>query len=392
MKAQEPILTQKLLWLMTLGAAFVVANNYYCQPLLGDIAREFSISESEANKVATVTIFGYAMGLLLLVPLGDKFDKKKLITLDFVIIIAALIVFGLSQSVILMMVSGFVIGFSCVVPQMFVPLVAQLSRTEDRNKNIGIVMSGLLIGILGSRTISGVLSHYLDSWRQVYFLAAGAMFLLWICILWILPHIMPTFTGTYKELYQSIIVLIKKRPDLRLAAVRGGLSLASFQAFWTTLIFYLERPPYEVGSEVAGLLGLVGIGGALSASYVGKIAGKVSNNTLIVGSTLLMIIAWLFFGFLGASYMFLIIGIFVLDIGLQSLHVTNQTIIFAKNPEATNRLNTVYMTSYFVCGSIGALAAGKAWEAYQWNGVVGVGLFFVILLLIVDLFSRKENE
>lgn len=377
---------------MTIGSALVVANNYYNQPLLGEIAREFLITEAEANRVATITIFGYAMGLLFLVPLGDKYDKKTIISIDFILIIGSLVLFGLSTSVSMLMFSGFVIGFSCVVPQMFVPLVAQLSEPQERNKNIGIVMSGLLIGILGSRTISGLLNQYLDSWRQVYFLAAMVMFILWVCILWMLPRITPTFIGTYKSLYKSIGVLIKERPDLRLAAIRGGLSLASFQALWTTLTFLLERPPYYAGSDIAGLLGLVGIGGALSASYVGKIAGRVSNSTLIVISTLLLMGGWLFFGLWGASYAGLIIGIFILDIGLQSLHVTNQTIIFSKNPEATNRLNTVYMTSYFVGGSIGAFLGGKAWEAFGWSGVVAVGLFFVVLLLFIHLFSIETKK
>lgn len=387
---QSP-LTKKLLWLMTIGACLVVANNYYNQPLLGEIAREFQISEAEANQVATVTIFGYAMGLLLLVPLGDKFDKKILLGIDFVFIILSLIAFGLSTNLLVLMISGFVIGFSSVVPQMFVPLVAQLSDKKERNKNIGIVMSGLLIGILGSRTISGLLNQYLDSWRHVYFLAAAVMFILWIFILRLLPNIKPTFYGKYKELWQSIIVLIKSRSDLRLAAIRGGLSLASFQAFWTTLTFFLEKEPYQAGSDVAGILGLVGIGGALSASYVGKIAGRVSNNSLILISTLLMIAAWFFFGFWGVSYAGLIIGIFILDIGLQSLHVTNQTIIFSKNPEATNRLNTVYMTSYFVSGSIGAFLGGRAWESFGWNGVVVTGLFFVVVLLVVHLYSIRKK-
>lgn len=390
LEARQAPLTQSLLWLMTIGACLVVANNYYNQPLLGEIAREFSVTEAVANRVATITIFGYAMGLMLLVPLGDKFDKKMLIGVDFIFIIGSLITFGLSTSITMLMVSGFVIGFSSVVPQMFVPLVAQLSSPDDRNKNIGIVMGGLLIGILGSRTISGMLNQYLDSWRDVYFIAAAAMFILWIFILILLPRITPTFFGKYKELWQSILKLIQERPDLRIAAVRGGLSLASFQAFWTTLTFFLERPPYSAGSDVAGLLGLVGIGGALAASYVGKVAGRVSNNSLIVISTLLMIISWLFFGLWGFSYVGLIIGIFVLDIGLQSLHVTNQTIIFSKNPEATNRLNTVYMTSYFVSGSIGAFLGGKAWEAFGWNGVVLTGMFFVVALLAVHLvFSKK---
>lgn len=386
---EQPKLTKGILWLMTISACLVVANNYYNQPLLGDIAKEFGVTETIANRVATSTLLGYAGGLFLLVPLGDMFHKRRLIIGDFILIILSLLLFTLSPNITVMSIAGFFIGLSSVVPQMFVPLVAQLSEPKERSKNVGIVMSGLLVGILGSRVFSGLVGNSLG-WRSVYYIAAGAMFSLWLLIIFFLPDIKPTFFGTYKELIKSMIALIKKRADLRIAAVRGALSLASFQAFWTTLTFHLENPPFSAGSNIAGLLGIVGMGGAISASYVGSIADRANKNFIITISTILMIGAWVFFGFTVLGYFGLIVGIFILDIGLQSIHVTNQSIIFSRDEDATNRLNTVYMTCYFIGGSIGAYIGGIAWGYWGWIGTVVVGISFVVLLLIVHLIFSKR--
>lgn len=386
---KQPKLTKGVLWLMTVSSCLVVANNYYNQPLLGDIAKEFGVSEAIANRVATATLFGYASGLFLLVPLGDMFHKKRLIIGDFILIILSLLAFTFSPNIIVMAVSGFFIGLSSVVPQMFVPLVAQLSDPKERSRNVGIVMSGLLVGILGSRVFSGLVGNSIG-WRSVFYIAAAMMVLLWLLIIFYLPDIKPTFFGTYKGLMKSIVVLIKKRTDLRIAALRGALSLASFQAFWTTLTFYLERPPFTAGSNVAGLLGIVGIGGAISASYVGRIADRTDKNIIITVSTILMIAAWVLFGFTAIGYIGLIVGIFILDVGLQSIHVTNQSIIFSRDEDATNRLNTVYMTCYFIGGSIGAYIGGVTWGYFGWLGTVFSGIIFVVLLLLIHLISSKK--
>lgn len=387
---KQPKLTKGILWLMTVSSCLVVANNYYNQPLLGDIAKEFGVSEAIANRVATATLFGYASGLFLLVPLGDMFQKKRLIIGDFILIILSLLAFTFSPNIIVMAVSGFFIGLSSVVPQMFVPLVAQLSDPKERSRNVGIVMSGLLVGILGSRVFSGLVGNSIG-WRSVFYIAAAMMALLWLLIIFYLPDIKPTFFGTYIGLMKSIVVLIKKRTDLRIAALRGALSLASFQAFWTTLTFYLERPPFTAGSNVAGLLGIVGIGGAISASYVGRIADRTDKNIIITVSTILMIAAWVLFGFTAIGYIGLIVGIFILDVGLQSIHVTNQSIIFSRDEDATNRLNTVYMTCYFIGGSIGAYIGGVAWGYFGWLGTVFSGIVFVVLLLLIHLISSKKS-
>lgn len=189
---------------------------------------------------------------------------------------------------------------------------------------------------------------------------------------------------------KSISHYIKKVPSLRLASIRGALAFGSFLAFWTTLTFHLERPPFFAGSDIAGELGFVGIGGALAASTVGRIADRVNKRTLITCATVLMIFSWSILGIWGFTYAGLIAGVFILDVGLQSVHVSNQTIVFSTNPDATNRLNTVYMTNYFIGGSLGTFAGGKAWEYMDWNGVVFTGAAFVIILLFVHLiFSPK---
>ncbi len=390
-KENELFLSKSILWLMAIGAGLVVANNYYNQPLLGVIAKELGESESATSKVAMFTQMGYAAGLLLIIPLGDMFRRKKIILIDFFFIILSLVVFALSKSLIVMLAASFFIGLTSVVPQIFVPIAAQLSRPEEKGRNVGIVMSGLLIGILGSRVFSGVVGEYLG-WRNVFFIAAGLMIILAVLIAWMLPNMQPTFKGTYGQLMGSVIRYARSIPSLQLASLRGALGFASFSAFWTTLTFRLQEAPYFQGSDVAGSLGLFGIAGALAATLVGQASGKVNKNKLIAIATFLMIVSWGVFGMGDSTYIGIIVGIILLDMGLQAMHVTNQTIVLSSHPEAANRLNTVYMVSYFIGGSIGTFVGGKAWGAYGWNGVVFTGAFFVSLCLVVHLIiSRKPK-
>ncbi|MDR2913663.1 MAG: MFS transporter [Tannerella sp.] len=384
-------LSKSTLWLMAIGAGLVVANNYYNQPLLGMIAKEFDVSEAVASKVAMFTQIGYAVGLLFIIPLGDMFKRKRIILIDFFFIVISLLLFALSPSVTIMIIASFFIGLTSVVPQIFVPIAAQLSEPKAKGRNVGIVMSGLLIGILASRVFSGILGEYLG-WRAVFFIAAGMMVILALFIVWLLPEMRPTFEGTYTRLMISIVRYVKVLPSLRLASLRGALGFASFSVFWTTLTFRLEQAPFFRGSDVAGSLGLAGIAGALAASYAGFIAGRVSKNILILIACILMLLAWLIFGLGGDTYMGLIIGIIILDLGLQAMHVTNQTIVFSTYPEASNRLNTVYMVSYFIGGSLGTFIGGLVWKDYGWNGVVCIGALFIVLCLIIHLLLSGRSK
>jgi len=388
---QPTSLSPATLWLMTIGSGLVVANIYYNQPLLGKMAATFQVSEAKIGIIATLTQIGYALGLLFIVPLGDMLHRKKLILVDFVLILLSLLLAAFSPSVYVLMAASLLIGITSVVPQLFIPLTAHLARPEARGKAVGTVVSGLLIGILLSRTISGVVGAHLG-WRAMYVIAAGIMVLLWLALYFLLPEVKPEYKGTYKSLMQSLIFFIKKEPLLRLAAVRGAFAFASFGAFWGTLVFLLEAPPFNAGSDLAGAFGLVGAVGALAAPLVGRASDKGLSKNLVTFMILLIISSYIIFGLFSTSLIGLIAGIILLDLGLQANHIANQTMVFSLNPQARNRLNTIYMFTYFLGGASGTFLATQVWQHWQWPGVVAVGLTFSILSLIVHLLFTNSRQ
>ncbi len=385
-------LTPSLLWLMAIGSGLVVANNYYNQPLLALMAKDFSVSESSISNIAVLTQIGYAFGLLFIVPLGDMLRRKRIILIDFVFIILSLMGMALAPSVNWLLPLSFLVGFTSVIPQIFVPMAAEMASPEKRSSAIGTVMSGLLIGILLSRVVSGVVGDFFG-WREMYWAAAAAMVILAILIAIKLPENTPTFKGSYRALMQSLISLAKTQPVLRLAAFRGAMGFGAFSAFWTTLVFHMEGPPFDDGPAIVGSFGLVGAAGALAAALVGKLSHKVGAYQIVLFSTLIMLASWIIFYFGGGTYFGLIIGIIFIDLGLQSMHIMNQSSFFALNLGANNRLNTVYMVSYFIGGSTGTYLAAQAWKAYGWTGVVAVGISFTLLTLIAHLgYDKRINR
>lgn len=386
----ENKLSGSLLYIMAIGAGLVVANNYYNQPLLNLMAKTFQVSEAEVSNIPLFTQLGYAFGLLFIIPLGDKFNRKKLILIDFIAIISSLLIAAIAPSLLLLTIASFCIGFSSVVPQLFVPMAAQLANPKNKGRAIGIVMSGLLIGILGSRSVSGYVGEYFG-WRNMYFIASGIMLVYAIVLVFQLPSLSSDFKGSYSKLMQSLWSYFKSEGSVRLAAVRGGLGFAGFSAFWTTLVFLMEDN-FNYGSGISGLFGILGIAGALAATWAGKLSDKMNKNRLITIATLVMILAWGVFEFSGESIVGLVIGVVFIDMGLQSLHITNQNIIFSKNPEARNRINTIYMVGYFIGGALGTTTGAYAWQWFQWEGVASLGLIYTILILLAHLIFKQKNE
>ncbi|TZF83558.1 MFS transporter [Pedobacter sp. BS3] len=381
-------LSKGLLFLLAATTGLVVANNYYNQPLLGLMAKYFNVSELEISSVPMLTQVGYAVGLFLIVPLGDMLRRKRLILIDFFFIIAALLAAAYSQTPFQLKMASFFIGLTSVVPQVMVPMAAQLAEDEKRGAAIGTVMTGMFIGILGSRTLSGFVGAHLG-WQEMFLIAAGIMAALFFALLKFLPEIYPDFKGTYPQLLKSITKQFVSIPKLRLASVRGAFDFGAFTIFWTTVVFLLEGEPFHMGSDVAGSLGLVGIAGATVASFVGRLSDRFNKNTIIYTGTLVIIFAWIVLGFSSRSLIGIIIGAFVLDLGVQSVHITNQTIIFEGNPSARNRINTVYMVWYFVGGAFGTFIGSLLWQYYKWLGVSVAGLFFGIVILIVHFIGTK---
>ncbi|WP_292011021.1 MFS transporter [Chryseobacterium sp.] len=385
-------ISRTVIWLMSIISGLVVANNYYNQPLLALIAEDLHVAESAASKISVLTQIGYALGLLLLVPLGDKLYRKKLILVDLLLVIASLLWMTFAGQLWMLYVSSLLIGATSVIPQLFVPIAAELSSDEERSSNIGLVMSGLLLGILLSRFIGGIVGE-IWGWRAMFGIAAGMMVLVWLAVYKMLPELQPNFKGSYKELMRSVFNLARTQPILQLASFRGAMAFGSMCALFTTLVFHMEKPPFNAGASVVGSFGLAGAVGALAAAKVGKLQKYTDINRIIFYSLCIVLGSWGFTYFAGETYWGLIAGVILVDLGVQSSHIMNQTNYFLIRSNAVNRLNTVYMVSYFIGGSLGTWLASIAWNIAQWDGVCLVGATFGLLALVAHLlFSKKVSS
>ncbi len=385
-----PTLNRRLTWIMALACGLTAANLYYSQPLLVDIAQSLHVAESSAGLVATVTQLGFACGLLLLVPLGDMFSRRDLISSAMVALVLGLAAIALAPSLAVLTVASLVMGVANVVPQILVPFAASLARPEERGRVVGLVMSGLLIGILLARTVSGVVGEYLG-WRAMYWIAAGMMTLLLVALFLTLPQETPRAKMSYLRLLRSLWDLLRHESVLHEVSVFGGLAFGTFQIFWVTLTFLLSSPLYHFNSEAIGLFGLVGVVGAVTASLVGKRADR-SDPRVITGLMLaVVLVTYLIFWLAGQWLWGLIAGVILLDLGTQGAHISNQTRIYARPQSIHSRLNTVYMFFYFIGGSLGSALGTAAWSMAGWPGVCALGVTLVVLALGFYLLRSRRH-
>ena len=374
---------------MAFCTGLIVANIYYCQPLVILVAQDFGLTESHAGKITYLTQAGYALGLFLLVPLGDMFERKKQILIITGLAVAALLVAGFSHSFLVLEIACVLIGASSIIPQLILPMAANLSSDETRGQTIGVIMSGLLIGILASRALSGSIG-FLWGWRSVYFMAAGICLLLMLLMAKRFPQSFPSFKGTYKELMTSMWGYVKSQPVLREASLINFFAFAVLSAFWTTMVLYLASPPFNFQTLQIGLFGIAGAAGALAAPLVGKLSGGNNPRRNVVIGLALQLLSIAIFYFTGTYLMMFILGIIIIDIGQQAIHVTNQTRIYAILPEARNRLNTVFMSVSFVGAACGSALGLLLWEKGQWPMFcLGTAVVIVLNILIYNFYSKK---
>lgn len=375
-------LSPSLILLMSIATGLAVASNYYAQPLLDTIARNFSLSASTAGFIVTAAQLGYAAGLLFLVPLGDMFERRMLIVSMTLLAAGGMLITASSQSLGMLILGTALTGLFSVVAQILVPLAATLATPDKRGKVVGTIMSGLLLGILLARTVAGLLAN-LGGWRTVFWVASILMALMAIALWRGLPKMKSDTHLNYPQLLGSVFSLFIHDKLLRTRAVLGCLTFANFSILWTSMAFLLAAPPFNYSEGTIGLFGLAGAAGALGARPVGGFADKGKSHLTTTTGLLLLLLSWWAIWLGHSSVPMLIIGILVLDLTVQGVHITNQTVIYRIHPDARNRLTAGYMTSYFIGGAAGSLISASAWQHAGWAGVCLVGTTVALLNLLV---------
>ncbi len=375
-------LSPALILLMSVATGLAVASNDYAQPLLDTIARAFDLSASSAGFIVTAAQLGYAAGLLFLVPLGDMFERRMLIVSMTLLAAGGMLITASSQSLTMMIIGTALTGLFSVVAQILVPLAATLASPEKRGKVVGTIMSGLLLGILLARTVAGLLAS-LGGWRTVYWVASVLMLIMALALWRGLPKVKQENHLNYPQLLASVFSLFTRDKLLRTRAILGCLTFANFSILWTSMAFLLAAPPFNYSEGVIGLFGLAGAAGALGARPAGGLADKGKSHMTTSAGLVLLLLSWAAIWYGHVSVLALIVGILVLDLTVQGVHITNQTVIYRMKPDARNRLTAGYMTSYFIGGAAGSLISASAWQHAGWTGVCAIGAIVAAINLLV---------
>ena len=379
---------RSVLLMMAVIAGLTVANCYYNQPLLELIRHDIGITEQSANLITVITQIGYALGLFFLIPLGDMFSPKKLILANMSIAAMMAIVMAVAQNVWMLWGASLLIGACSVIPQFFIPIAGQFSAPRNKSRNMGIVLSGLLTGILTSRVISGYIGEWLG-WREMFLVAAFVMLICMGVMLLMMPEMKRNYEGTYRGLMSTMAEIMVLHPSVRIYAIRAAFGFGSMMAIWSCLAFHLAQPPFRAGSDMVGTLGLCGIMGAVAASGIGKQIPKFGIHNFSLFGAATQIVAWGIALLFGNTYAGLIAAIILVDIGLQCQQLSNQSGCLQEIPQAANRANTIFMTTYFIGGSLGTFCAGYVWNRANWLGVCIVGMTFALISLAITLCNRK---
>lgn len=382
-------LSSKQILFMSATAGICVANIYYSQPILNEIAKSLKIDLKSAGYLSVLSQAGYGLGLFFITPLGDKIDRKRLILWLQIGLLISLGILATASSIWALYIASLLIGIFAVTAQVILPMAASLT-SENRGKIVGVIFTGILTGVLAARVVSGYISEYLG-WRYVYIVSAALVLISAIIMQSDFPSTKDRFAGSYFQLLSSVSNQFKRFSTLRKTALVGALTFGTFSSFWVALTFHLSGKPFHYQSDAIGLFGLLAIGSALFVPIIGKLFDKYNNPKKSLLFTIGAVILGLLILFLfPTSLTGIWLAVIFIDIGVQATQVTNIALIYTLDTTANSRINTVYMTLYFIGGAVGAFMGIYCWQLGGWNAAIIQMIVFASLALVVAL-SNKSN-
>ena len=380
---------RSMVWLFATASGLSVANVYYAQPLLDALANDFGISHAAVGGVVTATQIGCALALLLVVPLGDKVDRRRLMAIQLIALVAALVSVSMAQSASALLIGMLATGMlGTAMTQGLIAYAASAASAHEQGRVVGAAQGGVFTGLLLARVFAGGISD-IAGWRGVYLCAAALMLMIALPLWWKLPAL-PAVTATmsYPRLIGSMLTLLRQEKVLQIRGVLALLMFATFNIFWSALVLPLSAPPYNFSHTAIGAFGLVGAVGALAAGRAGRWADRGYAQRTSAAALALLLLAWWPLSLMDHSLGILLIGIILLDLGGQALHVTNQSMIFRTRPEAHSRLVGLYMLFYAVGSGLGALSSTMTYAFAGWPGVCLLGASVSLLALVFWWLTR----
>ncbi|OTG64739.1 MFS transporter [Acinetobacter silvestris] len=382
-----------LLWLMAIACGLCAGANYYCQPLIHSIQQYFNVPESQVALTVTFAQVSYALGLLFIVPVGDIVNKTKFIPVLMFFAAIGLLLCAFAVNLPMLWVGTIIAGLFSVAAQVLIPLATMAVKPEKTGEVVGFLMSGLLVGLLLSTSLAGLLSN-LFNWKLIYAVSAVLMLIIAFLLKSKLPHV-PIMKMSYAKIFQSMGHLLKQEPRLLYRALVGGFAFAAMSILFSTIAVLLTSEPFNLPDVLVGVATLIGVFGALSTTKIGKIADRGHTKALTwIGITILAI-SWGFLYFGGQSLISYVIGYGIINFGLATVHSSNQNIIFRLRPDAKSRINSIYMTIYFIGGACGSALGIYAWHHGGWAMTCVAGLCLVIgsaFFALLDMLYHSKVQ
>jgi predicted MFS family arabinose efflux permease len=379
---------RKQILVMGVGAGASISLLYFCQPLLTEMARSFRVSPHALHWVPALAQLGAAMGTMLVLPLGDRMERRRLAVIVCGLLAVAALCMASAPTFLLLLLSSFLVGFACCVPHLLLPIATLLAPPQKNGTAIGAVMSGLLLGVLLGRTLAGILGGTFG-WRPVY--VGGAVVM--VAMAWLihrtLPRCFSDLRVSYGSLLSSSAQLFRFRV-MRDSALIGAMLFGAFNAFWTTLVFFLASPPWHYGARCAGVLGLLAAASASAAPLLGRWIDRSSPRFVLGWTIVCLLVSFPVLALSGHHFAGLIAGIILLDVSAQSGHVANLARVYTSFPQARSRAAMAYMVFFFLGASLGSSLGGWAWNHAGWNGVCAVGAAMSAAALLVHLLAPSS--